>query len=140
MRLPAAAILAVLFGCGGQASLSSAADAAGDSVHADAAIDAGTFACGDATCNADSITICFYPGCGCLSGQSMPPSDAGACPDGSVLSDAGTCTVPLACGPPSCTQLDPSGAFCSGQDGTLSGGVYPPLPSGSGRICHTNCL
>ena len=157
VALCALTLLAPFLGCGGRTSSPSAvvdgdasaladaaadaiqADAPADTMQADAPVDAGTFVCGDTQCPLDTITICVYPGCGCLV-ETEAPLDAGVCPDGSVLSEAGSCVVPPVCGSPSCTQLDPSGAFCSGQGGTLSGGVFPPLSPGSGRTCHVSCL
>src|SRR5580692_7078533 len=51
--------------------------------------DAGAFACGDALC--EPSQICLTPAWGCIA-FSVPPNDAGACPDGTEFSGAaGAC-------------------------------------------------
>jgi hypothetical protein len=126
--------------CGGQ-STSSTDRVIGDADAADGQSEAGTFACGDALCA--ETELCVYPACGCAVIME-PMTDAGSCPDGTAFSDViESCFVPPKCQPAFCAPPpDPdSGAtyYCTGQDGTLSGIISGPLPSGSSHVCHGNC-
>lgn len=70
-----------------------------------------------------------------------PVTEAGSCPDGATFADAlDTCIAPVICLPPSCGSPDPeNGSFRSGQDGSISGVIYGPVPAGSSHDCHGDC-
>ena len=103
-----------------------------------ASMDAGEFACGDATCGPSQI--CLYPAYGCIL---LVLFDAGTCPDGWEYSDASGHFCIQSPPSPSCVSLPPgTGSFdCSGQDaGPTCGTVSTPLPSGCSRICRAICI
>jgi hypothetical protein len=103
--------------------------------------DAGTFACGPNRCSANEI--CVHPDCGCIVVR-VARNDAGSCPTGYKLDDAGTCYAPLTCRRPGPYCVRPGGDgglySCTGANGTLQGTTSGPVPIGSSRICYEWCV